>query len=85
MTRGEAIRCTEDYELFECGNINGKEGCYICYSEENDKYTIYFPECEEWAELKKEQFERVSKSGRVPKKNKDFIERVSRLKITLVT
>ena len=37
MTKGEAVRCIEDYELFECGNINGEEGCYICYSESNGK------------------------------------------------
>ena len=85
MTKGEAVRCIEDYELFECGNINGKEGCYICHSEGNDKHTIYFPECEEWAELKEGQVERLNKKGYIPKRNKDFVDRVSRLKITLVT
>ena len=85
MTKGEAVRCIEDYELFECGNINGKEGCYICHSEGNDKHTIYFPECEEWAELREGQFERLNKKGYIPKRNKDFVDRVSRLKITLVT
>ena len=34
MTKGEAVRCSEDYELFDCGNINGEEGCYICYSDQ---------------------------------------------------
>ena len=85
MTKGEAIRCTEDYELFECGNINGKEGCYICHSKESGKHTIYFPECEEWAELKEEQFERINEEGYISKKNRDFIKRITRLKITLVT
>ena len=85
MTKGEAVRCIEDYELFECVNINGEEGCYICYSESNGKHIVYFPQCEEWAELASEQMERINKEGYVPKKNKDFIERVSRLKITLVT
>ena len=79
MTRGEAVRCIDDYMLFECENINGKEGCYISYSEANNKHVIYFPECEEWAELKTDQFERVNKEGYVPKKNKDFIKLVSRL------
>ena len=57
MTKGEAVRCIEDYELFECENVNGDEGCYIEYSEANDKHLIYFPECGEWAELKESQFE----------------------------
>ena len=85
MIKGEAVRCIEDYELFECGNINGEEGCYICYSEGNGKHMVYFPKCQEWAELTSEQIERVNEDGHVPKKNKDFIDRVSRLKITLVT
>ena len=59
MTKGEAVRCIEDYELFECGNINGEEGCYICYSESNGKHMVYFPECGEWAELTDKQIETV--------------------------
>ena len=79
MIRGEAVRCIDDYELLECGNINGEEGCYISYSECNDKHMVYFPDCEEWAELKTEQFERINKEGYIPKKNKDFVSLVSRL------
>ena len=85
MTKGEAVRCTVDYDLFECENVNGDEGYYIEYSESNDKHLIYFPDCGEWAELKEEEFERVNKPGYVPKKNKEFVEKVSRLRITLVT
>ena len=85
MTRGEAVRCVVDYDLFDCDNVNGDEGCYIEYSEANDKHLIYFPECGEWAELKEEEFERVNKPGYISKKNKRFIDRVSRLKISLVT
>ncbi len=85
MTKGEVIRCVEDYELFECGNINGEEGCYISYSESNDKHIIYFPKCKEWAELREEEFERVNKEGYIPKKNKDFIKNVQRMKLSLVT
>ena len=79
MTKGETVRCVEDYELFECGNINGEEGYYICYSESNGKHMIYFPECGEWAELTDEQIERVNKEGYIPKKNKDFIKLVSKM------
>ena len=42
---------------------------------------VYFPECGEWAELNEDQFERLDSAGIVPKKNKDFISRVSRLQI----
>lgn len=85
MIKGEAIRCIGDYELFECGNINGEEGCYISYSESNGKHMIYFPECGEWAELTEEQFERINKPGYISKKNKNFVNKVCRLKIRLAT
>jgi len=85
MIRGETVRCTEDYELFECGNISGSEGCYISYSEANKKHLIYFPNCGEWAELREGEFERVNKEGYIPKKNKDFVKKIQRMKLTLVT
>ena len=85
MTRGEAVRCVVDYDLFDCDNVNGDEGCYIEYSEANDKHLIYFPECGEWAELKEEEFERVNKPGYISRKNKMFIKNISRMKMTLVT
>lgn len=79
MIRGESVRCIDDYYLFECGNVNGKEGCYISHSKVNDKHVIYFHSCAEWAELRIDQFERINKEGYIPKKNKNFIERISRL------
>tara|TARA_B100000900_G_C20419699_1_gene650411 strand:+ start:622 stop:879 length:258 start_codon:yes stop_codon:yes gene_type:complete len=85
MRRGEAVRCTVDYDLFDCDNVKGEEGCYIDYSEVNKKHLIYFPECGEWAELEEEEFERINKPGHIPKKNRKFIEKLSRMKITLIT
>ena len=85
MTRGEAVRCVVDYDLFDCENVNGDEGCYIEYSEANDKHLIYFPECGEWAELKENEFERVNKPGYISRKNKKFIDRLGTLRLTLVT
>lgn len=79
MIKGEAVRCIDDYVLFECGNINGEEGCYVSYSACNDRHMVYFPECGEWAELKSDQIERINKDGYIPKRNKDFIKLVSRL------
>ena len=78
MTKGEVVRCIKDYELFDCGNINGEEGGYISYSESNGKHMIYFPKCEEWAELTDDQIERVNKKGYIPKKNKAFIKLISK-------
>jgi len=83
MTRGEAVRCIDDYELFEHGNIKGEEGCYVSYSTCNNRHMVYFSRLEEWAELKAEQFERINKEGHIPKKNKDFIKLVSRLEYSL--
>ena len=85
MNRGEAVRCVVDQDLFECENVKGDEGCYIEYSEANDKHLIYFPECGEWAELKEEEFERVNKPGYISRKNKRFIKNVRRMELTLVT
>ena len=85
MTRGEAVRCIVDYDLFDCENVNGDEGCYIEYSEANDKHLIYFPECGEWAELREDEFERVNKPGYISRRNKKFIKNISRMKMTLVT
>ena len=85
MTIGEAVRCVVDYNLFDCDNINGEEGCYIHFSEANKKHLIYFPDCGEWAELNEEEFERVNKPGYIPRKNKRLVSKLGRLKLTLVT
>ena len=85
MTKGEAVRCVEDYELFECGNINGEEGCYIHYSEANKKHLVYFPKCGEWAELSDCDFKRINKPGYITRKNRHFVKKVGRLKVSLVT
>ena len=85
MTRGEAVRCVVNYDLFDCDNINGEEGCYIHYSEANKKHLIYFPDCGEWAELSEDEFERINKPGYVPKRNQKIVNNVARLKITLAT
>lgn len=85
MKKGEAVRCVVDYDLFDCENVNGDEGYYIEYSEANKKHLIYFPDCGEWAELSEGEFERVNKPGYIPKKNQRFVDKVSRLRITLVT
>ena len=81
MKRGEAVRCTVDYDLFEV-NVNGEQGCFMRYSETNDKYMIRFDCNEEWAELREDEFELVNKPGYIPKQYKQLIQYVATMKIT---
>ncbi|MBP04921.1 MAG: hypothetical protein CMA72_09090 [Euryarchaeota archaeon] len=81
MKRGEAVRCIDDYDLFE-KNVNGEEGCFIKFSEINDKYLVWFPCNGEWAELKEGQFEMVNKPGYIPAKYKKFVKHVKTLEYT---
>jgi hypothetical protein len=81
MKRGEAVRCTVDYDLFDV-NINGEQGCFMKYSETNDKYIIRFDCNEEWAELKIDEFELVNKPGYIPKQYKKLTQCVATMKIT---
>ncbi len=78
MTRGEAIVCTCDYDLFDT-NIKGEKGCYIKYSPANKKHLIHFPCNGEWAELYDHQFERANRQGYIPKKFKEFVNLVQPL------
>ena len=81
MKRGEAVRCTVDYDLFEV-NVNGEQGCFMKHSEANDKYMIRFDCNEEWAELREDEFELVNKPGYIPKQYKELIQCVATMKIT---
>jgi hypothetical protein len=81
VKRGEAVRCTVDYDLFEV-NINGEQGCFIKYSEVNDKYVIRFDCNEEWAELRKGEFELVNNPGYIPKQYKNLIKHIATMKTT---
>lgn len=75
FTKGEAVRCVVDYDLFDF-NIKGQEGCYIKYSETNDKHIIHFPCNKEWAELPLDSFELVNKPGYISVKCKKFISKI---------
>ena len=81
MNRGEAIRCIDDYDLFDL-NINGEEGCFIKFSEASGKYLVWFPCNGEWAELREEQFELINKPGYVPAKYRKFVKHVKTLEYT---
>jgi len=81
MKRGEAVCCIIDYDLFGV-NVNGKQGCFIQYSEGNEKYLIRFDCNLEWAELKEGEFELVNRPGYIPKHYREYIKKVQTMKIT---
>jgi len=84
MKRGEAIRCIDDYDLFDL-NVKGEEGCFIKLDTHSNKSLIYFWINGEWAELKEEQFELINKPGYIPAKNKEFVKYIKRLEYSLST
>lgn len=84
MTKGEAVRCVVDYDLFGI-NINGEEGCFLQEDKHTKKSLICFWVNEEWAELTSDQFESINKPGYVPVKNKKFISLIKTLHYTFPT
>jgi hypothetical protein len=84
MKRGEAIRCIDDYDLFDL-NVNGEEGCFIKLDTHSNKSLIYFWINGEWAELKEDQFELINKPGYIPVKNREFIKYVKTLEYSFPT
>lgn len=79
ITKGEAIIARQDYNLYGT-NVNGFEGIYCSTNEQTGRILVYFPELEEYGELL--EYERVNPDV-VPEKNRDFINRTSRLEFTL--
>ena len=77
MVRGESVEVLVDYDLFD-NNINGNVGIFLKTDTFSGKHLIYFPDFSEWAELKSDQIRR-RKPGFVPKKNREFIDRVKTL------
>ena len=78
-SRGTAIRCTVDYDLFGT-NIKDEEGCLVKYDKNTEKYLIWFSCNGEWAELKENQFELPTSRDHVPSRYKDFVDRIETLK-----
>ena len=84
MKRGEAVRCTVDYDLFE-QNIKDMEGCFVKYDETTEKCLIWFSCNGEWAELQKDQFVRLDPDGKVPPKYREFADSITTLEYSLPT
>lgn len=83
MVRGEALRITQDYDLFGI-NVNSFIGVYLKTDGETQKHLVYFLELEEWAEFCDDFVERTNPEH-VSATHQEFIDRVVPLKITCQT
>ena len=75
IIKGESVVAREDYDLFGT-NVNGMSGYFIRKDEATETHLIYFPELEEWGEIKK--IERLS-PGEVSDEGRDFANRVQEM------
>jgi hypothetical protein len=82
IKQGEAVIFIEDYDLFD-HNCNGDEGMYY-KTTTFDKYLIYVPSVDAWAEPEVGMVKRKRK-GYIPKKYLELCKRISELRITLET
>jgi len=82
VKQGEALIFIGDYDLFGT-NCNGLEGMF--YKEVfGDKYLVYVPSVDEWAEPLVSILER-KKEGHVPEKYAKLCARIKELRITFET
>lgn len=82
MKKGEAVVFVEDYNLFD-HNCNGDEGMYY-KTTSFDKYLVYVPSVDEWAEPEIGMVKR-KKAGHVPKKYSELCKKITELRITFET
>ena len=75
IIKGESVVAREDYDLFGT-NVNGMSGYFIRKDKTTETHLIYFPELEEWGEIKK--IERLS-PGEVSDEGRDFANRVQEM------
>jgi hypothetical protein len=82
IKQGEAVIFTEEYDLFghEC---LGTEGMYY-KTTSFDKYLVYVPAADEWAEPGISTMKR-KRVGHVPKKYSELCKKISELRTTLET
>ena len=77
MRRGQEVKFLIEMDLFGT-NIEGLHGVYLKTDENTGKHLFYVPVLGEWGELASGSFE-LALSGRVTKKNKEFVSRVRQL------
>tara|TARA_B100000242_G_C42926228_1_gene429525 strand:+ start:468 stop:728 length:261 start_codon:yes stop_codon:yes gene_type:complete len=82
IKQGEAVIFIKDYDLFGY-NCNGSEAMYY-KTTSYDKYLVYVPSVDEWAEPEISIMER-KKVGHVPKKYSELCKCVGELRITFET
>ena len=72
IIKGESVIAREDYDLFGT-NVNGMIGYFIRKDKTTEAHLIYFPELQEWGEIKK--VERLN-PGNVTTEGQNFADRV---------
>ena len=80
LLRGESIMVLVDYDLFG-QNVRDHVGVYLKEDENTKKCLIYFPKNQEWGELRRADFQRLS-PGEVTTENLDFISRIKTMVCT---
>lgn len=72
MVKGETVIIRQEYDLFD-NQMNGQRGIYLKTNEETGKHLIYFPQVQEFGEIK--EIERVNQ-GVIEEHHKNIVSRI---------
>ena len=75
IIKGESVIAREDYDLFGT-NVNGMTGFFIRKDKVTEAHLVYFPELEEWGEIK--EIERLN-PGEPSEEGQKFAARVQEM------
>ena len=75
MVKGETVLVLQEYDLFD-NQMKGQCGIYLKTSKDTGKHLIYFPQVQEFGEIK--EIERVN-AGVIEDHNKDIVSRIRTL------
>lgn len=76
LNPGEEFKVLQDYDLFG-SNVRGKNGIFVSIGT-NGKLLLFFREENEWAEIDRNNLERINPQ-KVTSKNKKFIKLVKKM------
>lgn len=72
MVKGETVIVRQEYDLFD-NQMKGQRGIYLKTNEETGKHLIYFPQVQEFGEIK--DIERVNQ-GVIEEHHKNIVSRI---------
>lgn len=72
MVKGETVIIRQEYDLFD-NQMKGQRGVYLKTNEETGKHLIYFPQIQEFGEIK--EIERVNQ-GVIEEHHKNIVSRI---------